>query len=62
MEHLSDSRITTPVVRIGWPDQFIEHGTIPVLRKKHGLTAEGAIEKIRPFLKIIRKATPKTAA
>ncbi len=24
------------VVRIGWPDQFIEHGTIPILRKKHG--------------------------
>jgi 1-deoxy-D-xylulose-5-phosphate synthase len=62
MEHLSDSRITTPVVRIGWPDQFIEHGTIPVLRKKHGLTAEAAIEKIRPFLKIARKASPKTAA
>jgi len=46
MEHLGDARISTPVVRIGWPDQFIEHGTIPVLRKKHGLTAEAAVEKI----------------
>ena len=62
MEHLSDARITTPVVRIGWPDQFIEHGTIPVLRKKHGLTAEAAFAKIKPFLKIDRKTTPKTAA
>jgi 1-deoxy-D-xylulose-5-phosphate synthase len=62
MEHLSDARVTTPVVRIGWPDQFIEHGTPPVLRKKHGLTPEAAVEKIRPFLKIIRKTSPKTAA
>ncbi len=62
MEHLSDARITTPVVRIGWPDQFIEHGTIPVLRKKHGITAEAAVEKIKPFLKIDPKTNPKTAA
>jgi 1-deoxy-D-xylulose-5-phosphate synthase len=62
MEHLSDTRIATPVVRIGWPDQFIEHGTPPVLRKKHGLTAQAAVEKLRPFLKPVRKANPKTAA
>lgn len=62
MEHLSDTRIGTPVVRIGWPDQFIEHGTPPVLRKKHGLTAQAAVEKLRPFLKPVRKANPKTAA
>lgn len=46
MEHLSGARITTPVVRIGWPDQFVEHGSIPVLREKHGLTAKAAAEKI----------------
>jgi len=62
MEHLADARITTPVVRIGWPDQFVEHGTIPVLRKKHGITAEAAIERIRPFLKVARKADPRPAA
>src|SRR5438477_224403 len=39
MEHLHSERINTPVVRIGWPDQFVEHGTIPILRKKHGITA-----------------------
>src|ERR1700681_3641687 len=61
MEHLSEARITTPLVRIGWPDQFIEHGTIPVLRKKHGITAQAAVEKIRPFLKVTRK-NPRTAA
>jgi len=62
IEHLSEARITTPVVRIGWPDQFVEHGTIPILRKKHGLTAAAAVEKLKPFLKIARTASPKTAA
>jgi 1-deoxy-D-xylulose-5-phosphate synthase len=61
-EHLADVRITTPVVRIGWPDQFVEHGTIPILRKKHGLTPEAAVKKIKRFLKIRRAANPKTAA
>jgi len=46
LEHLSDQGIKTPVVRIGWPDEFIEHGTIPILRKKHGLTLEATLEKI----------------
>ena len=48
MEHLHTQMINTPVVRIGWPDQFIEHGTnVDDLRKKHGLTAEKILEKIR---------------
>ncbi len=46
IEHLHDAGIHTPVVRIGWPDDFVEHGSVPVLRKKHGLTAENAVEKI----------------
>ena len=29
MEHLHSNQINTPVVRIGWPDQFIEHGVDP---------------------------------
>ena len=50
MEHLAEQRITTPVVRVGWPDQFIEHGSVEILRKKHGLTAEAAVEKILAVL------------
>ena len=46
MELLSSAGISTPVVRIGWPDEFIEHGTIPILRTKHGLTAEHAVELV----------------
>ncbi|MBV9272706.1 MAG: 1-deoxy-D-xylulose-5-phosphate synthase [Verrucomicrobia bacterium] len=63
MEHLAEAQITTPVVRIGWPDQFIEHGSIPVLREKHGLTVEAGLEKIRPFLKKpLRAKQPRSAA
>src|SRR5437764_6464911 len=51
MEHLHTQMIITPVVRIGWPDQFIEHGTIPILRKKHGLTSDAVVEKVLPLLK-----------
>ena len=63
LEQLADSQIATPVVRIGWPDQFVEHGSIPVLREKHGLTVDAAIEKIRPFLKkALGNKQPRTAA
>jgi len=50
IEHLSDRHIKTPVVRIGWPDQFIEHGTVPILRAKHGLTVEAIVQKIATAL------------
>jgi 1-deoxy-D-xylulose-5-phosphate synthase len=55
MEHLSTQMIHTPVVRIGWPDEFIEHGTIPILRQKHGITADALVEKVLPLL---RNRTP----
>ena len=62
MEHLHTQMINTPVVRIGWPDQFIEHGTIPILRKKHGLTSDALVEKVTPFLKKLTDKTRPTAA
>jgi len=62
MEYLSEARIHTPVGRIGWPDQFVEHGSIPILRKKHGVTAEAAVEKIRPLLRTTRTSKSKSAA
>ena len=46
IEHLNDSAIETPVERIGWPDEFVEHGKIDGLRELHGLTAEAAVEKV----------------
>jgi 1-deoxy-D-xylulose-5-phosphate synthase len=39
-------------VRIGWPDQFIEHGKLEPLRARYGITPEAALEKLRPYLKV----------
>ncbi|MBB5351219.1 1-deoxy-D-xylulose-5-phosphate synthase [Haloferula luteola] len=50
IEHLHDAGVATPVVRIGWPDEWIEHGKIDILRAKHGLTVEAALEKIDKHL------------
>ena len=40
MEMLNEQNCSTPVLRIGWPNQFIEHGREDQLRIKHGLTPE----------------------
>ncbi|NYF81204.1 1-deoxy-D-xylulose-5-phosphate synthase [Granulicella arctica] len=50
LETLNDLEIDVPVVRVGWPDAFIEHGKVESLREKYGLTAEAALEKARPYL------------
>jgi 1-deoxy-D-xylulose-5-phosphate synthase len=46
IEHLHTADLHTPVERIGWPDQFIEHGKPETLKQLHGLTAEAAVEKV----------------
>ncbi|HEX4154738.1 MAG TPA: 1-deoxy-D-xylulose-5-phosphate synthase [Acidobacteriaceae bacterium] len=51
LESLSEQEIDVPVVRVGWPDQFIEHGKVEALREKYGLTAEAALERVRPHLR-----------
>ena len=44
LELFAEKRISTPVARIGWPDQFIEHAsTVDYLREKYGLTVERAV-------------------
>jgi 1-deoxy-D-xylulose-5-phosphate synthase len=50
METLSELDVQVPVVRVGWPDEFIEHGKVDDLRAKYGLTAEAALVKARPYL------------
>jgi 1-deoxy-D-xylulose-5-phosphate synthase len=48
LELFSEMAVTTPVVRIGWPDQFIEHASSQdELRKRHGLTVENIIAKVK---------------
>jgi 1-deoxy-D-xylulose-5-phosphate synthase len=50
LETLSGLELQVPVVRVGWPDEFIEHGKAEALRAKYGLTAEAALAKARPYL------------
>jgi 1-deoxy-D-xylulose-5-phosphate synthase len=53
LEYLSNKNLRVPVVRIGWPDAFIEHGKVDRLREKYGLSVATALDKSRPFLKAI---------
>jgi 1-deoxy-D-xylulose-5-phosphate synthase len=50
LEELNLLGLQTPVARIGWPDQFIEHGKPEALRAKYGVSVEAALEKVRPHL------------
>jgi 1-deoxy-D-xylulose-5-phosphate synthase len=48
LELFSEKGVTTPVVRIGWPDNFIEHAsTQDELRKRYGLTVENIVTKVK---------------
>lgn len=63
LELLSEQRIRTPVVRIGWPDQFIEHAsTVDELRHKYGLTLETIVAKVKAELGQSAAATRLVAA
>jgi 1-deoxy-D-xylulose-5-phosphate synthase len=47
-ELFNDHRVPAPVIRIGWPDQFIEHASsVDYLREKYGLTPTQAVEKVK---------------
>jgi 1-deoxy-D-xylulose-5-phosphate synthase len=48
LELFNEKRVTTPVVQVGWPDQFIEHATnVDDLRQKYGLTVENTVSRIK---------------
>lgn len=46
LEALNKAEMSVPVEHIGWPDQFIEHGSEEILREKYGLTADNAFNNI----------------
>jgi 1-deoxy-D-xylulose-5-phosphate synthase len=50
MEALEELGSLVPVVRIGWPDHFIEHGKVDELRAKYGLTVDAAEAQVLPLL------------
>lgn len=51
LEALSDLHIQTPVARVGWPDQFLEHASSNKdLQDKYGLNAATAVAKVKELL------------
>jgi 1-deoxy-D-xylulose-5-phosphate synthase len=51
LETLDDLHIDTPVARVGWPDNFIEHASSNKdLQDKYGLNSKTAIAKVRELL------------
>ncbi len=62
LEALSEMGLNTPVIRIGWPDRFIEHGKVDQLRARHGISVEAAMEKLAPYLNAKRKGLRRLVA
>ncbi len=56
MEALNEMNLSVPVVRVGWPDRFIEHGKVDQLRARYGVSVEAAMEKLTPYLKRTKRA------
>ncbi len=47
LECFNEAGIKTPVIRIAWPDQFIEHASsVDYLRNKHGLTVQNLVKLV----------------
>ena len=65
LEELAELGIQTPVVRIGWPDEFVDHGKPEALRERYGVSVAAAKEKLAPYLAQIkgtgRKLQPTAA-
>ena len=65
LEDLSARGLQVPVVRIGWPDAFVDHGKPDALRAKAGISVAAAVEKSLPYLQKAKPATksaPKVVA
>lgn len=56
LEALAENGLTCPVLRIGWPDEFIEHGSsVASLREAYGLNNEAITERITFRIKDLQK-------
>ncbi len=60
IEALDEMGFSVPVVRMGWPDRFIEHGKIDQLRARYGITVDEAQTQVLPLL--AGRAMPKLVA
>ncbi|MEA3494629.1 MAG: 1-deoxy-D-xylulose-5-phosphate synthase [Bacteroidota bacterium] len=52
LEFLSNNNYTTKVKRLGIPDKFIDHGTIPELQNICGFNTKGIIDSVKEIIKI----------
>jgi 1-deoxy-D-xylulose-5-phosphate synthase len=57
LEVLQEIGSAVPVVRIGWPDHFIDHGKIEGLRAKYGVSVEEAYTQVAPLLHSRKRRT-----
>jgi len=63
LEALNEAGLSTPVVRIGWPDNFVAHGSSAAeLRAQNGLSPEEIEEKVLRRWKTASAGTPALAA
>jgi 1-deoxy-D-xylulose-5-phosphate synthase len=63
IEYLSDAGISVPVLRLGLPDEFVEHGDPAVLLNHYGLDADGIRASILRFTdKVLQTARNRTVA
>jgi len=57
LEFLSEKQVATPVVRVGWPDKFIEHASsVDYLREKHGLTVAATVDRVKEHFGVVPAA------
>jgi 1-deoxy-D-xylulose-5-phosphate synthase len=62
LEELSAIGIFTPVVRIGYPDAFVDHGKVDALRIKAGISVANTVEKALPYLMKTAKPAAKSTS
>jgi 1-deoxy-D-xylulose-5-phosphate synthase len=62
-ELLVEKGISTPLLRIGWPDQFIEHASsVNELREKYGLTPKAIAAEIKSDPAVSKKKQASAVA
>jgi 1-deoxy-D-xylulose-5-phosphate synthase len=55
LECFSEAGIRTPVFRLAWPDQFVEHASsVDYLRQRHGLTVERLVTEVKARVPAVR--------
>ncbi|MEI6286875.1 MAG: 1-deoxy-D-xylulose-5-phosphate synthase [Bacillota bacterium] len=50
LEFINEHQYSTKVLRLGWPNQYIEQGARELLLEKYGLAVDGIVESVSQFL------------